>query len=178
MHSLKLFSYIAALLFLTSVQAIAAEKPKGKLGYTTMGYSGAKTKSPTTFNTIIVNPKPIEPIQEIKPPSPAQEEAKQATEIWKKYKALAAGQAPKETETTKKAPAPLSSRKQAKTTHHQTTNKTPAQNTDISQRATGFAAILQQYNENKKSRAGMKSRSITPPSKPLKPALPSKAAVK
>ncbi len=114
--------------------AFAGEKKRSSMMYTTMG----KKQENINLKSVEFNNKNInKPENTEKPESPSEQ-------VWERYKALAAG------EHEEAAPAT-----EAKAT--------PESKPGPPAKLTGIAGLIQQYQENKKNRGGMRSINVAQP---------------
>jgi len=138
---MKRLSLIALLIVLAATPALA-EQRRSAMSYTTKGTPAEKELS--TVGHIGYKNAPQE--QAGQQGGAGHEDGKSPSDkVWKKYKALAAGQY----EDGKKEDA------QAKAAKEKQAAPSPS--------PTGFAAILERYRQSKESRRGMKSMRVPPP---------------
>ncbi len=134
---------LIAVLALSFDAVLAADKPRSGLSYTAMGQSHKKESG--QLRSIEVKTEEPEQVEDEEPP---------ASKVWKKYKALAAGQHDDDEPATEE------------------TAKEPQAEEPRPQRQTGLAGIIEQYRQNKENGSSMKSINVSKPKAPDKPNKP------
>lgn len=151
---------IFVLLVLLSPQAIAESPFKGGMKYTAVRKSPNTAPAQTTQQGNIKRQNFNQPDQDA-----PQEAISPAEKVWKKYKALASGQAEKaqEDETTEALENPETpSPPKKETIEAETTQPKPTP-------PTGFAAIINKYHQNKEQRGQLRIIRVEKPESPKAP---------
>ena len=142
-------------LILVTAPALADSPYKGGMKYTTFGASGAiKSKNQ---EDAAIKERTLSPAE----PAHFEKEEKSApiSKIWTKYRDLAAG-------TTTK-PDDAHEEKSTEETHQAAVGKAPKEQ----KTKTGFAAILEQYQQNKTNQGRMNTIDVPRPKRPEKPSV-------
>lgn len=162
------------------IAAPSMSMAQNALSYTTKGArSSANDNSGNMRSKAVMNDmspaKPAESTQ-IKGDEAPEDPIKR---VWRKYKALAAGEPESEqTENTdapkkpKRPKATLQDKYEKKAAHQVKTIKSDPKPSSETPPPTGFAAILQQYHKSKEERRGMRSITVNTPKALQKPTPP------